>query len=106
MAVNASWSAAVVPLPCMLRTSGTLLAFEYPVGMWTITIRFRPATDTVRVVDPGLVEVPHPVPPWRLVPAVAEPECPPHALRTAAATAVVTSVVSLFMTAESRSSAC
>jgi hypothetical protein len=77
----------------------------YPVGMWTMTVRSRPATLNVNVVDPEIAACPHPVAPFGAEVAsddetgaaevdgadegVVEP--PPHALRTTAAPAPIRS---------------
>src|SRR5579863_2539029 len=101
MAVKPSWSAAVVPLPCMLRTRGTMVEPVYPVGICTMTVRSRPATLRVNVVEPGVTACPHPVAPTGeegasddvTAPADVEGvdpvgvEPPPHALRMTAAPA-------------------
>jgi hypothetical protein len=66
---NASWSAAVVPLPCRLSTNGVLLRPEYPLGTCTMIVRMYPPIDGVNVLEPAPAE-PHPV----LLTAVGAPD--------------------------------
>ena len=51
--VKSAWSSAVLPLPCMLRTSGTLLEPLYALGTCTITMRLCPPIVSVRVLEPA-----------------------------------------------------